>query len=416
MSKKKKILVILVSAVLMLIAIVMSIQFALKSNSEKIDDFLIRWEESAQAKKEEKVRKTEGEEKTNKIRKAREMQKTSKLRTQPIREEVPENIRDSKCYRKAWDSIDSLNRIILGLRIYDKDTYDDPSSDNFDFLEGTFFLTSMFSPSTFNNLLSLDADSVYYAVMEAMYDPDIRWETKYFITQITGEREERRLLPIFREIVADVNEARFLRVTAIDQISSMKDRDSIDIALTLLDDELPVMRDKASSALSSMAEPEDKFIYDQVLSHFYQESDPVVKASHLGAIIFIGKERSLLDVEKILETATNDEKQSAIVNLSGVHTKESFEILKRLYDPQNEDMTILVTSSMAKLSIDDANQFLCDVVSQANGMISVMAADDLVEHNQVIAIPYLEEALQKEQNPEFINNYKEMLIKLMGMK
>lgn len=415
MSKKRKILIVLGSIILLIAVFIISFYYVLRINSKIVDNFLINYEEKAEKRKEEKLEKTQGEKgkaEVKRIREAREKAKNSKLKTQEDTKVIPLEIKKTRSYKKAQESINTINRIALWLRATNNSSIDDPSVKNDDLLEGIFFYMSFFSPRTFPDLQTLDADSVYYAAVEAMYDPDIRWETKYFICQVLGEREERRALPIFRNIVEDYNEAFLLRITAIDQIGTFKDKGSNGLVLKLLDDELPVMRDKATDIVCETAEAGDEQTYEQILAHYHKEEDPTVKASLLGAAITIGRERSLADIEKILETTTLNEEDAVIANITRIRTKESFEILEKLYNPQDEDRAIYIASSMAKLELDEANTFLYNVVSQANGIISVMAADDLAKYNKIEVIPYIEEALQKEQNPEFINNYKETLAQL----
>lgn len=389
-------------------------QCVLKSNSKTIDNFLIRKEEKAQEKKIEKIRIEKGEEEVKKIRNAQEIMKISKLESQQNPEITPIEIQKSGSYKKAWGSINAINRIALWMRSRDDSTVDDPSSQNAyngDFLEGMFFLTSMFSPSTFNNLLNLDADGVYYASMEAMYDPDIRWETKYFIAQMLGEREERRALPLFRDIVADNNGAFLVRITSIDQIGNLEDKESNDLVLSLLDDEIPIMRNKASAILRDTAEKGDEYTYELVLAHYWNEQDLAAKDCLLGTAIDIGGEKSFSDVQEILKIANKDEKETIALMLGDIHSQESFRILKELYNPDSKDSS-LVIMSLANLEMEEANEFLYGIIVENNDLLSVMAAEYLKDHKQINAISYIEEALRKEQNPEFIKNYQETLVQL----
>ncbi len=415
MTKKKKILIALGSLILFFALIATSFYSVLRTSSKTIDNVLIKMAEKAEEKREEKIKKTEGEKgKTEiaRIRKEREEIKSSKLMTTQNPEITPLEIQQTRGYEKTWGSINTINRVALWLRSRDSSNIDDPSVSNDETLDVIFFTTSMFSPNTFNNLLTLDADGVYYASMEAMHDPDIRWETKYFIAQLLGERGERRALPLFRDIVADENEAFLVRITSIDQIGTMKDTESNGLVLSLLDNESSIMRDKASAILRDTTEKGDDQVYEQVLAHYYAENDPSAKDCLLGTVMTLGGEKSFADIDKILEMANDDQKETVAIILGNIHTEASFEMLKKLYDPQNENSFSLVIKSLANLEMRDANEFLYGIIEKANGLNSVMAASYLVEdHNQMEAIPYIEEAMGKETNPEFINNYQELLVK-----
>lgn len=411
MSKKNKVLIILGSALLIIIISVRSFYFVLRVNSKRIDNFLVKTEENAQNKKVEEIVKKQGNQEAKKIIDAHEKVKNSKLNNRKNPEIIPENIHESRGYKKAWESINAINRIALWIRSRENSGIDNPSVSNDDLLEGMFFLTSMLSPSTFNNLLNLDADSVYYASLDAMYSPNLRWETKYFLVQMLGERQEQRALPLFREIITDGNEALLLRISAIDQIGILKDYDSNDLILDLLNDESSVMRNKAAAILRDTAERGDDNTYQQILSHYYMEENSEVRSCLLGTAINIKQKESFPDINKMLKFANPNEREAVAIEVGYIPSKESFEILRELYDPQNKDLSIIVSGSMAKLDIEEADQFLCEIIGQANGIISVIAAGDLLDYKKAEAIPYIEEALVKETNPEFINNYQEILAK-----
>lgn len=410
--KNKKVLKITGLIIFSITLFLFFFQRVLKVDSKRIDNFLIKKEQKAQKEKIEKIKAEQGEEEAARVSESVKKIKNSKLQTENKPESAPSNIYNSRDYMKTRESINAINRIALWIRSRSASEIDDPSDSEDSTLSKIFFWTSIISPSAFDNIFNLDSDSAYYAFIDAMYDPDIRWEAKYFITQIMGEKGERRTLPLFREIITDNNEALLLRVTAIDQIRSMQDKDSSDHVLKLLDDESPIMRNKASATLRDTAELQDEHVYEKVLTQYFEEEDLNARLCMLGTAMFIGKEQSLNDAEEIIKTATQLEKEIIAMGLGDIPTHESFKILKELYDPGNKDLTILVTASMAKINIDEANEFLYNVVSQANGIISIMAADDLLEYQRIEAIPYVQEALNKEHNPEFINDYQEILNQL----
>ncbi|TRZ77263.1 HEAT repeat domain-containing protein [bacterium] len=416
MNKKRRLLLGVLFVIALIAVIMIGSYRVLCISSETIDNFLIKIEAEAQEDKINQIVIEQGETEANRIKEAQENAENSKLVTQGNPEVTSTDITKSRSYKKAWGSINAINRVALWLKSREGVEADDPSDLNGGILDGIFYAGPMIYSNTFNNLLELEADGVYYASMEALYDPDISWEAKYFIVQILGNREERRALPVFREIIQDEDEAILVRITAIDQISGLEDHESNDLILSFLDDKLPVMRKKASTALRGTAEKGDMHTYSKVVSRYWAEDDSEVKSCLVGTMIVVGQEESFQDVEKILETAIDEERITIIGNLQDIHTLESFGILKKLYDPKDENIAIFTVSSMARLELPEANEFLCDIVKEANGIISIMAAGSLVEYKQTGAIRYIEEALKKEKDPEFIDSYQRKLKELQELK
>lgn len=408
MRTKKKILIGLGAIILLVVFSLIALNFVFKTKSKTIDSFLFNIEKKSEEKAERKAKGEGGKKRAEEAKKYREESeekaKLTKLNTEENPIVIPSEIDDSKSYKKAWEYITVMNRTMLLL-----DTFDGLGSEKIE-MEGVGIILS--KPGF--DLIELQGEGVYFAISEAFYNPLIRWEVKWLLSQVLGERNEKRALPMFRSIATDENEQTLLRVTAFDQMRTFKDRDSYDIAISMMDDKLPIIRDKASVLLRDIAERGDEYAYEQTLAHYYNEQELNARECLIGTAMSIGGEKSFADIREIIKKEDTDkgDKEIIAINLGDFPCQESFEMLKELYSPQDDNLTMLVTDSMAKLEMDESNQFLYDIVEEANGIISVMAAGDLVNHRQIEAIPYIQKALAKETNPEFINNYQEFLNKL----
>lgn len=398
MSKKNKIRII-VLAVILLIAGVIAGWFLWTFNGDTSipKDFLTMLPATPEQKE------MYGNRKNKKSKK----QIPSCLNPQTTQVKKTKSVFDSDGYKKMWGYIDDMERLANGLKIMQAayDVFGDANPD------ATREALPYFMEKSFEEILTLPKEADF-AMIDAMCDSGLEWETKFWLSQILGERRAREALPLFREIAGDEDEPFGLRVSSMDQISMLGDREAGDLMVRLLDDQDDIIRDKASAALRYITNQGDEQVYKKVSSHFYNEKDAVVKSSLLGSIVVIGADNAIPEVREILKTATRDEKETIAILLEYVHSDGSVELLKDMYDPQNKDLSILVTSSLAALETEEANEFLYGVVEEANGMISVMAADDLVKHKQKGAIPHIEEALKKEANEEFIKYYEESIMQL----
>jgi len=249
-------------------------------------------------------------------------------------------------------------------------------------------------------------------MIDAMCDPSLEWETKFWLSQILGDRNATEALPLFREIAEDENEPFSLRVSSIDQIGNLKDSEANDLLVGLLDNNDDIIRDKASAILRDTTEQGDEQIYEVISSHYYSEKDETVKECLLGSMIVIGGEKALPEVREILKTATRGEKDNIAILLRDVHSDASVELLKEMYDPSNEDSSNFVISSLAKLETKEANEFLYGIIEEVNGINSLMATGYLTDQQNKEVIPYIEKALEKETNQLFIKDYQDCLNKL----
>lgn len=398
MTKKNKIIVYSIAAVVALI--IVGAYFFIQMNPEATGNFLVNLEQNKEVKNENKAKREE-------FKKAEEKAKQSKLNTGKSPIIVPADVRESENYKKAKDYISEINKIGAGINFYENVSSSSPD----DMIEGMGYLMAGVFPS----LVALKGDGAYYAIMDAMYS-NLRWETKYWLCQALGDMGEKRALPLFRDIAKDNNEIFLLRVSVLDQIGNFKDKDSNELVLSLLDNESAEVRNKASAIARDTTEPGDENTYEKVLSHYYAEEDLTVKTCLLGTAIVVGGEKALPDIERIIETAGQDEKETVAIMLSDIHTMESFDLLKRLYDPLDDNSSLIIRA-LAELEMQEANEFLYNIIiddEKRNGLLSVMSAEYLKDHNQKGAIPYIKEALSKEKDNKgkFINDYEKILIQL----
>lgn len=313
-------------------------------------------------------------------------------------------------YIKMWGYIDEMEKLANGLKVM-QSAYDIFGDANPDAVREAL---PYFMEESLEEILALPKEADF-AMIDAMCDPSLEWETKYWLSQILGERKAIEALPLFREMAGDEDEAFGLRVSSMDQISMMGDRDAGDLMVKLLDDQDDIIRDKASAALRYTTDQGDEQVYETISSHFYNEQDKIVKSCLLGSMIVIGGDRAIPEVREILKTATSDQKQTIAILLEDVHSDGSVELLKEMYDPQDRQiggLSSLVISSLAKLGTKEANEFLYGIIEEANGLNSVIAAGDLTNQNHKEAIPYIEKALEEETKEEFIKNYQDFLDKL----
>lgn len=399
MTKKIKIKIIVWSIVVFLVAGIISVWFLFKGDLMAMGGFIASLpvpEEQKQIYKENK----------EKFKQAKKRAKLSYLNTKDDPVITPPDIIYSDSYRQARGYIDNIDKIAGRLK----------------FLQGMYNILGSSNPDAVVDAMpyligdiyekfKVMPKEAYYALMEAMYDKNISWETKYWLCHILGNREVKEALPIFRDIASDENEMFWLRIVAMDQIGNMKDRDANDLMIKLIDNTDREIRDKATSIIMDTAEPGDDFTYEKVLVHYYREEDEEIKGGFLTAVITIGGEKSLSDVREILKNPNCDRERIAVV-LETVRTHESFEILRDLYDPKNHQLSNLVLSSLAELEMDEANNFLFGVIEEANGKDSVMAAEYLKDKGQKGAIPYIEMALEKEIHSVFSRDYEEILSQL----
>ncbi len=250
-----------------------------------------------------------------------------------------------------------------------------------------------------------------YALMEAMYDKNIAWETKYWLSHILGNREVKEALPIFRDIASDENEMFLLRIVSLDQIRRFQDHESNEVVVGLLDNEDTRIRLKAGSTIRDTGKGVESTL-EKVAEHYYNEEDPEVKDCLLGSIIVMGGEESFSVIKGILETAPQDEKESIAIFLGDIPTQNSLEILKSMYEPTNKSLSSLVISSIAMLKIEEGDNFLYEKIIEDSGILSIVAAGDLAERGQKKAIPYIEQALEKETAGLFKRDYQDFLDKL----
>ncbi len=323
-----------------------------------------------------------------------------------------DSVVDSDGYKKMWGYIDEMERLANGLKVI-QTAYDIFGDANPDAVREDL---PYFMEKSFEEILALPTEA-NYAMINAMCDSSLEWETKYWLSQLLGERRAREALPLFREIAGDVDEPFGLRVSSMDQISMLGDREAGDLMVRLLDDNDDIIRDKASVALRYITDQGDEQIYREVSSRYYDEKDAVVKSSLLGSIVVIGADNAISEVREILKTATRDEKETIAILLEYVHSDASVELLKEMYDPQDQQvgsLSISVISSLAKLGTAEANEFLYGIIEEVevNGGNSVMAAEYLKDQKQKGAIPYIEKALEKETNEEFVKDYEEILRQL----
>lgn len=326
------------------------------------------------------------------------------LNPQGARIETEKNVVDSDGYKKMRGYIDEMERMANGLKVIQAayDIFGDANPD------AVVDIMPYFMVKSFEEILALPKEADF-AMIDAMCDPRFEWETKYWLSQLLGERNATEALPLFRKIAGDEDEPFLLKVSVIDQIGRMGDRDASNLMVELLDNNDDIIRDKASATLRDITDQGDENIYEIISSHFYNEKEERVKECLLGSMIVIGGEKSLQEAREILKTATRWEKYTIAGLLVDVHSDGSVELLKDMYDPQNEDLSTLVISSLAELGTKEANEFLYGIVEEVNGSNSVMAASYLIDQHNKEAIPYIEKALEKETNEEFIKCYQDML-------
>ncbi len=341
---------------------------------------------------------------SNRKNKKSKKQIVSCLNPQGVRIKTAKSVADSDGYKKMWGYVDEMERLANGLKVLQA-AYDIFGDANPDAVREDL---PYFMEKSFEDILALPKEADF-AMIDAMCDPSLEWETKYWLSQILGNREAREALPLFREIAGDEDEPFGLRVSSMDQIGILGDRDASNLMVGLLDDQDDIIRDKASAALRYITDQGDENIYKEVSSRYYSEKDEIVKGCLLGSMVVIGADNAIPEVREILKTATRDEKETIAILLEDVHSDGSVELLKEMYDPQNEDLSNLVISSLAELKTDEANQFLYGIIEEVNGGNSVMAASYLIDKHDKEAIPYIEKALEKETNEEFIKCYQDML-------
>lgn len=347
-----------------------------------------------------------------KYKKVKEPLKVSCVNPENATVKKPENAVDTidivntEGYRKMRGYINELERAANALKAI-QTTYDVFGTVNPDAIVDILPFLIM---KKVEDIMALPKEADF-AMIDAMCDPSIEWETKYCLSQLLGDRGAREALPIFREIAEDENEPFLLRITSIDQLGTLEDREARNLFVDLLDNPDNILRDKGSSTLRDITDQGDEEIYGIVSSHFYDEKDEVVRECLLGTMILIGGEDSLPEVKEILKTATRGEKITTVFSLEDIHSETSFEMLKDMYDPQDEDSFSLVISSLAKLEMEEANEFLYGIIEEVNGGNSVMAASYLIDQRNKEVIPYIEQALKQETNEEFIRCYQDMLKK-----
>ncbi|MFH1565303.1 MAG: hypothetical protein ABIC82_05690 [bacterium] len=395
MSKKNKIR-ITVLAVILLIAGVMAGWFlwTFKGDLSVPKDFLTMLPANQEQK----------ELYGNRNNKKSKKQIVSCVNPQNTHIETAKNAVDSDAYKQMWGYIDDMERLANGLKTIQA-AYDIFGDANPDAVRETlpYVMTK-----SFEEILALPKEADY-AMIDAMCDPSLEWETKFWLSQLLGERGAREALPLFREIAGDENKPFSLRVSSMDQIRRFGDKDASNLMVGLLDNNDDIIRDKASSTLRDITDQGDENIYGIISSHFYNEKDETVKNCLLGSMIVIGGDEAVPEIREILKVATRDEKYTIAILLEDVHSDASIDLLKDMYDPQNEDLSTSVISSLAKLEMEEANEFLYGIIEEVNGSNSVMAASYLIDQHNEEAIPYIKEAMVKEINEEFIKCYRDML-------
>ncbi|MFH1564938.1 MAG: HEAT repeat domain-containing protein [bacterium] len=317
------------------------------------------------------------------------------------------NIVDSDGYKKMWGYIDKIERAANALKAM-QSAYDVLGNANPD----AAVETMQFFVGKFNDDILALPKEADFAMIDAMCDPSIEWETKYWLSQWLGDRNGKEALPLFREIAQSEDEPFLLRISVIDQIGRLEDKEASNLLVGLLDNPDSILRSKGSSTLRDITDQGDEHIYEILSSHLYSEKDETVRGCLLGSMFMIGGDKALPEAKEILKTATGDEKITVAFLLADIHSDDSFEMLKDMYDPRDESSFSVVISSLAKLEMKEANEFLYGIIEEANGLNSVMAAEYLKDQKQKGAIPYIEKALEKETKEEFIGDYKEILAQL----
>lgn len=348
--------------------------------------------------------------KSAKVKKPKEEFKTSCQNSKTARVQNANNqveiidVTKTEGYKKMQGYINKLERSANALKAIQK-TYDVFGYANPDAVVDILpFLTLEWYDDML--LLPKEAD---FAMIDAMCDPSIEWETKYWLSQYLGHRQAKEALPLFREIAQDEEEPFLLKISSMDQIGNMQDSESKDMLVGLLDNKDDIIRDKASAILRDVTEQGDEYIYNEIASRYYAEIDKIVKTTHLGSMILIGGENALPEVREILKTGTPDEKDTVAILLEEVRSDASVDLLMDMYDPGDENLSTSVISSLAKLGTEEANEFLYEMIDEVNGGNSVMAASYLIDQRDKAVIAHIEEALQKEKNEEFIRCYQDML-------
>ncbi|MFH1565237.1 MAG: hypothetical protein ABIC82_05360 [bacterium] len=398
MTKKKKIVIIILAAVLLTGGLMAGwFLWTFSGNLSVPKDFLTM----LPATKEQK--ELYGNRKNKKSKKQIESCADPKI----AQIKTTKSVVDSDGYKKMWGYIDDMERLANGLKVM-QTAYDIFGDANPDAVRETL---PYFMEKTFEEILALPKGADF-AMIDAMCDPSLEWETKFWLSQILGNRGAHEALPLFREIAEDENEPFSLRVSSMDQIGSLRDGEASNLMVGLLDNNDDIIRDKASAILRDITDQGNEQIYKEVSSRYYTEEDEVVKGCLLGSMIAIGGDMSIPEVREILKNATRDEKDTIAILLENVHSDSSVELLKDMYDPQDENSFSLVISSLASLGTEEANQFLYEIIEEANGLNSVMAAEYLKDQKQKGAILYIKKALEKETNEEFIKNYEEILTQL----
>lgn len=399
MSKKNKI-GITVLTVILLILTVIGFFWTFSFNLQTPAGFLI----ILPANQEQKKMYIDSHRKNDKTKK----QMASCPKRQIASTETAENIVDSDDYQQMRKHVNTFERAANALKIV-QTVYDIFGEANPDAVREA--LPFLFEKS-YDEIMAMSKEADY-AMIDAMCEPGLEWETKFWLSQLLGDRNAKEALPLFREIAGDEDEPFGLRVSVIDQIGILEDREASNLLVGLLDNRDDIIRDKASATLRDITDQGDERIYGIISSHYYTEQDATVKDCLLGSIIVIGGEKALPEIKEILKTATRDEKDTIAILLKDVHSDGSVEILKEMYDPQDEGgLSTSIISSLAKLGTEEANQFLYGIIEEVNGINSVMAADYLKDQKQKSAIPHIKKALSKETNEEFIKDYEEILTQL----
>lgn len=401
MTKKKKIVIIILAAVLLTGGLMAGwFLWTFSGNLSVPKDFLTM----LPATKEQK--ELYGNRKNKKSKKQIESCADPKI----AQIKTTKSVVDSDGYKKMWGYIDDMERLANGLKVM-QTAYDIFGDANPDAVRETL---PYFMEKTFEEILALPKGADF-AMIDAMCDPSLEWETKFWLSQILGDRNAIEALPLFREISMDEDEPFSLRVSSMDQIRKLRDRDSGSLMIGLLDNSDDIIRIKASSTLRDITDQGDEKIYETILSHYYNEQDETVKDCLLGSMIVIGGDGAIPQVREILKTATPDEKETIAILLKDVHSDGSVEILKDMYDAQDQQiggLSSVVISSLAKSGSEEVNEFLYGIIDEANGILSVVAAGDLANQGRKEVIPHIEKALEKETNQSFIKDYQDFLDKL----
>ncbi|MFH0854206.1 MAG: HEAT repeat domain-containing protein [bacterium] len=391
---------------LLIITAVIGFFFLFRGNLSAFGQFYVNASE-------DNVLRKGNEEYAKEFKEAKKKLKFSKLntKTNPIASKSLD-VRDSEIYQQARGYIDNIESIADKIKIAQA-LYAMLGAANPDAVMDTMpYLMDDYYPK----LVAMPKEA-FYAIMDAMYDPKISWETKYWLCRAIGYRGDTEALSMFRDMADDENQLFWLRMVSMDQIRKFKDKDSNDIVLNLLSHENRELRYKASEVIRDTGEGNEyvnEYVFEKVIDSYYAEEDPEIKDCLLGSAILIGKENSFYVIEKVLDAASMDEKETVAILLRDVPSQNSFNILRSMYSLENEALSNLVLGSLAELKMPEANEFLCSIIEEANGRNSVMAAEYLKDKGQKDAIPYIETALEKERKKmsKFSKDYEEILVQL----